>query len=159
MWRQRTGLQSWAASRFSQSAAVVWARASTLARTGSSASRRSAFGQRLAQPVPGRGHERGVEGAADLERQDPAGAQLLGVLAGGLDGLGGAGDDHLAGGVVVGHPDVTVGPGAGDGDVVVVEGDDRGHGPGPLGGGDLHGLAPLGDQLRPRRRTTARRRR
>ena len=104
------------------------------------------FGQRLAQAFPGRGHERGVEGPADLEGKDPAGPQLLGVPAGRLDGFRGAGDDHLARRVVVGQPHVAVGGGAGHGDVVVVQGDDRRHGPGPLAGGDLHGLAPLGDQ-------------
>ena len=61
----------------------------------------------------------------------------------------GAGDDHLSGGVVVGHPDLVLGPLAGGLGVVVGDPDERGHGAGALVRRHLHGVAPFDDQPGP----------
>ncbi len=63
--------------------------------------------------------------------------------------LGGAGDHHLAGRVVVGHPDVALGPLAGRLGVVVGDAEQRGHGPGCVLAGPAHGLAPGHHQVHP----------
>ena len=49
-------------------------------------------------------HQRRVEGAADVEGGDPPHADLLRAGDAGFETLGGAGDDDLAGCVVVGDP-------------------------------------------------------
>ena len=78
VWRQRTGLQSWAPSRPPHSSAAVWARASTLAYDGQLGLAELGGVDGLAQPFAGRGHERRVEGAADRHRHHLLGAELLG---------------------------------------------------------------------------------
>ena len=61
------------------------------------------------------------------QRHDLLGAELLGVLAGGLDAVVRAGDHDLAGCVEVRDPHLGVGAIAGDLDLVVVEAEHRRH--------------------------------
>ena len=114
--------------------------------TGTSVSRGSAVGDRRAQAVAGRRHERRVEGARDLQRHDLLGAQLLGVGGGRGDAVRRAGDDDLAGGVVVGDPHVGVGAAAGDVDLVVVEAEHGGHRARLGEPGLVHGVGPGDDE-------------
>ena len=100
----------------------------------------------LGEPVACRRHERSVERAAHLQRHDPLGAEFAGYARSHLDGLGSAGDDRLAGGVVVGQPHLAGGAVAGDQHIVVVEAENSGHGALALLGRGLHGVAPLGHQ-------------
>ena len=58
----------------------------------------------------------------------------------------GAGDDDLAGGVVVGDPDVLVGAAAGDLDLLVVEAEHGGHGARLGQAGVVHRLGPFGHE-------------
>ncbi len=104
------------------------------------------LGECLAQSVACRGHERGVEGATHRQGHGPLRPELLGDLAGGGHCVRRAGDDDLAGGVVVGDPHVAVDPCACGADEIVVEPEHGGHGAVLLVGGDLHGLAPFGDE-------------
>jgi hypothetical protein len=62
------------------------------------------------------------------------------------DGVGVAGDDHLARAVAVGHPHITGGLGARCLDRLVVGAQDGGHGARSRVGGGLHGSPPLGDE-------------
>ena len=104
------------------------------------------LGDGLAQPVASGSHEGRVEGTGDGQRHHPLRAQLLGDGTGGGDALGRTGDHHLARSVEVGHPDVVVGPPAGDLDVLVVQPEHRGHGAGVVDAGLVHRLGPLADQ-------------
>ena len=63
--------------------------------------------------------------------------------------LGGAGHHHLARGVVVGHPDVALGPLAGGLGVVVGDPEQGGHRAGGVLAGPGHGLAPGHHQADP----------
>ncbi len=82
------------------------------------------------------------------ERDGTHGALALGDLAGPLDGGGVAGDDHLAGRIVVGDvADLALsGLGGDGGDLVEVEAEDRRHGTGADRGGRLHGGAAQAQQ-------------
>ena len=91
----------------------------------------------LGQFRAGRFHERGVERAAHRELDGALCTGGLELLAGGVDGLFLSGDDHLAGGVVVG------GNHAGDAGAdllndIVPEFDDGGHGAGHFLAALLH---------------------
>ena len=125
--RQRTGLDSCADSRLVQSDPRWWGLASTLETTGTSLSRGCAASIAVAEPLAGGGHEGGVERTRHLQRHHPLRAEVLGVSCGAVDAVGRAGDDDLAGSVVVGDPDVRVGEVAGDPHLVVVEPEDGGH--------------------------------
>ncbi len=103
-------------------------------------------GDRLAQPVARRRHERRVERAGHLQRHDLLGPELLGDGTGRGHAVGRAGDDDLTGRVEVGHPHVAVGPPAGDLDEVVVEPEDRGHRAGVVDAGLVHRVGPLDDE-------------
>ena len=110
--------------------------------------------ERLAERLDGRLHARRVEGAGDVERQ-----RALAALAGGLLGLlervAVAGEDDLAGRVVVGDGDAGLGrDGLG---VLEVGAHERQHRAGVVGLG--HQLAAQDDEVRARRRARARRRR
>ena len=70
----------------------------------------------------------------------------LACAAGRGDALGRAGDDDLAGGVVVGDPHVVVGAAAGDLDLVVVEAEHGGHRARAGQAGVVHRLGPLDDE-------------
>ena len=147
--RQRTGLQSCADRSPGHSAASVWTRASTLATTGTSGAWKVDGLEPFAQSGAGRQHHRRVEGPGHRDGQHLAGPELLGMAGGEGDALLRPGDDDLAGGVVVGHPDVRLGPLAGRLGVVVGDPDQRGHGARPGVGRLLHGVAPLDDERRP----------
>ena len=99
---QRTGAVSWSArSRLASGAGPH----RLAAGVGDDRKRRvgeGRAGERLAQPVHRRRHERRVERAAHLERQHPLGAARLAPLAGAVDAGGIAGDDGLVGRVEVG---------------------------------------------------------
>ena len=90
-WRQRTGLRQLRRQQAGPLVALVVGRASTLATTGMSGVAEVGLGDRLAQAVAGRRHERRVERAADRPAS-PSGAELLGDRAGGRDAVGIAGD-------------------------------------------------------------------
>ena len=105
--------------------------------------------ERLAQALASRRHERRVERSADRERQDPLRAERAGEVGDALEGLGGAGDDDLAGRVEVGDPGLALGTLARGLDVVVFEAEDGDHRPGALLGGVLHRGAALGDEAQP----------
>ena len=79
------------------------------------------LGERVAEPVACRRHERRVERPRHLQRHDLLRPEFLGVDRCGLDALGRSGDHDLARCVEVGDPHVGVGPSAGDLDLVVVE--------------------------------------
>ena len=148
-WRQRTGLQSCADSSPGHSAASVWTRASTLATTGTSGAWK-------------------VTASSRSRRRARAGS-IIGVWKAPETGMGSTlrAPSSLAwpvarampssvpamttwpGRVVVGHPDVGLGPLAGGLGVVVGDADQRGHGARPGVGRLLHGVAPLDDQRRP----------
>ena len=108
-------------------------------------------GQRLGHFLGGGPHERAVKGRGDIER-DGAGAQGLGRLDRALDPGLVAGDDHIAGVVVVGdHADAHLGALGrglfGQGEVDLWP-DQRGHGARAERRGALHGLAPQPEQAR-----------
>ncbi len=65
------------------------------------------------------------------------------------DPFGSAADDHLARGVVVGHPDLVLGPLAGGLGIVVTDAEEGRHRARALVGGRLHGLAPFDHQTGP----------
>ena len=146
VWRHRTGLVSWALSRSGQSDPRLWAAASTLAITVPSGLRNSVRSMALVSRSRAGAMNGRVERAADLQGHDPLGAELAGYARGQLDGLGSAGDDRLAGGVVVGQPHLAGGAVAGDQHIVVIEAQNGRHGALALLGRSLHGVAPLGHQ-------------
>ncbi|CAN3986537.1 putative conserved protein, partial [Dysosmobacter welbionis] len=100
------------------------------------------------QGIPGRGHQGGVEGAADLQGQAPAGALLLGNGGGLLHSGLLTADDQLAGTVVVGdyHAPQVRGRVAGILQGAAVQIQDGHHGALPAGSRLLHGLAPESHQ-------------
>ena len=100
----------------------------------------------LAEPISGRRHERCVERSRHGQRHELLRAELFGDSTGLGYGVGVAGDDHLAGSVVVRDPDVAGDAGARLFDFFVVEAEYGGHGAGALFGRDLHGFAAFGDQ-------------
>ena len=59
---------------------------------------------------------------------------------------GGAGNDHLPRGVVVGHPHVVLGPLTSGFGVIVGDAEHGRHGPGLLVGGELHGVTAFHHQ-------------
>lgn len=100
------------------------------------------LGQLGLHRLGGVGHERRVEGAADVEWEDAFGAQGFGGLGGGFEVLAGAGEDDLARGVIVCHGDAALGGGL----FGVFDGEaEDGEHPPPFGLG--HGLAAGFDQL------------
>ena len=105
--------------------------------------------ERLAEPVPGAGHERGVEGAPDGHREHTFGAELLGDGAELGERLGGAGDDDLARSIEIRDPRLAVDAPAGRLDTLVVEAEHRDHCPGRELGGLAHRRAPFGDEAEP----------
>ena len=90
-------------------------------------------------------HEGAVEGRADLEHDDFAGAASFDELGGFFDGGFGSGDDGLVGGVEVGGGDGLAGGflrgRAGFSDGFGVQGEDGGHGAFSSGDGGLHGTS------------------
>jgi hypothetical protein len=87
-----------------------------------------------------------VERPADLEGHHPADAELGGGLRGPLHARRRAGDDDLAGGVVVGQP-ALVGSGlAGLEGLLLLDAEDGGHPARVAVGGSLGGLGPAGGQ-------------
>ena len=87
-----------------------------------------------------------MEGARHLQRHHLLRAEFLGHCAGGGHALGRPGDDHLPGGVEVGHPHIAVGAAACHLDLVVVETEHRGHRAGVLAAGVVHGLGAFAHQ-------------
>ena len=75
LWRQRMGLTSWADSRSSQSAAAGVPPGVDVGDDRDLGLVEGDGGQNLPEPVAGRAHERGVEGAADRHRTNLAGAR------------------------------------------------------------------------------------
>ena len=96
VWRHRTGLQSWAASRPPHSVAVGVGPGVDVGVDGHLGLAQLGGVDGLAESLPGGSHERGVEGAADRHGHDLLGAELLGDRRRLGDGLGLAGDDDLA---------------------------------------------------------------
>ena len=145
-----TGLQSCADRRPGQSAGSSCTRASTLATTRTSGVRKDASASALRRSDTRPSHQRGVEGARDLDRHHPLGAQAPWparrptATASGVPG-----DDDLAGRVVVGHPHVALGPLARGLGVVVGDAEQRGHRARRLFAGAGHGLAPRHDEADP----------
>ena len=142
--RQRTGDTSWADSR--PSPAVRWAAASTLATTSMAGGPRSARppGRRPAGPAPAamRGEWKAPPTGSGMTRLAPS---SLAASPAASTPCGGAGDDHLPGGVVVGRPG-PFDPLAGLGPPAAFQTEDGGHGAGLGIGRSLHGFAPGGDQ-------------
>ena len=104
------------------------------------------LGDRLAQPVASRRHERSVERTGHRQGHHLLGADLLGDRARRGNALRRAGDDDLARGIEVGDPHVGVGPAARDLDEVVVEPQHRGHRAGVVVTGLVHRVGTLADQ-------------
>ncbi len=103
----------------------------------------------LAQRRPCRRHQRGVEGPGHRKGHDPSGSVVLGDLAQGGDGVGGAGHHHLARRVEVGHPHVALDALAEATSARCVVGDaqEGGHGPGGVLARSGHGVPASHHQL------------
>ena len=147
VWRQRTGLQSWAPSRVGPFVAAGVGAGVDVGVDGDVGVPQVDGGDRLAEPLASCPHERRVEGAADRHRHHLLRSEGSGRVGGIVDRLGAPGDDDLSGGVVVGDPHVAVDAGAGDLDVVVVEAEDGGHRAGSLRRGGAHRRAAFGDEV------------
>jgi hypothetical protein len=105
--------------------------------------------QRLSQPVAGRRHERRVERAAHRQAHRPLGAGGLGELHRPIDTGHLAGDDRLAGGVVVRRDDEAAfgrRPLADPLDRLGRVAENGGHGAGPVDPGAVHQLSAAADE-------------